>query len=777
LKTFCSCLGRSLLVVSCWLAAQSISRAVVVTNVADLQAAITNGGLITFSTNATYSVTNPLVIVTNTVIDGLDQTITISGSSTTRVFTVTTNVTLTLLNITVANGRHTNGGAGIFVSTGGTLNLSNCTLFANDALGANGKNGLNETSGDNGGNGGTGVMAIGGAIYNLGTVNITNSTLEGNTAWGGDGGRGGNGGNDSLFGGNGGNGGIGAIGWGGGIYNTGTVFIINSTFEDNFALGGFGGEPGAGGAAPFPGEPGTGGGGAVGLGGGIYNLGTVIIVNSTFFTNNAVGGDSMHAGFEESGKNGAAGLGGGIYNLGTLSISNSTFFRNAAEGGKGGDVFNGDFLEGGNGGAGNGGAVYHNSATTNEIVSCTFATNSAVGGPGGISPITANTGSVGQSLGGNIYRLLGQVRLRNTILAKGSSGANYSGTTTGIDGGYNISSDGSCSFTATFGSRNNLNALLGSLAANGGPTKTMAIPTNSPAFNKGDPAFRNAFDQRGVSRMEGTNTDIGAFEFAPNYIIQGKIFNETNGALSNIVVSVGDDYATTTSTTNGSYVFNVLPGEYVVTPTPVRAGFTPSNQTVVVGLNAIDPSGNVSNVNFVANQPFSVSGKIVEVIGNMNNGISNIVVSAGGKTAISQTNGIFSISNLVAGPHIVTPSPVGAGFNPVSTNITLGTNAMTANVNDTNGNVTNLIFFANQVAITFSVGVASTNISPPTNGVLTLQFAGIPQRSYRVQSKTNLNSTNWTTIATNVADTNGLFKFSQTNLMLPAQRFFRTVNP
>ena len=75
---------------------------------------------------------------------------------------------------------------------------------------------------------------------------------------------------------------------------------------------------------------------------------------------------------------------------------------------------------------------------------------------------------------------------------------------------------------------------------------------------------------------------------------------------------------------------------------------------------------------------------------------------------------------------------------------------------------------------------APTITFPPTNGnlsnaVFSLQISAMPKRTYKVQYKTNLNSTNWINIATNVSSTNGLFEFNQTNLTKDPQRYYRVV--
>ena len=52
--------------------------------------------------------------------------------------------------------------------------------------------------------------------------------------------------------------------------------------------------------------------------------------------------------------------------------------------------------------------------------------------------------------------------------------------------------------------------VLGPLADNGGPTRTMAISTASPAYNSGSSTEQD--DQRGVPRPQNGSDDIGAFE-------------------------------------------------------------------------------------------------------------------------------------------------------------------------------------------------------------------------------------------------------------------------
>jgi hypothetical protein len=249
---------------------------------------------------------------------------------------------------------------------------------------------------------------------------------------------------------------------GGGIYNNGgTLTITNSTFSGNSANNGGGGIYNNGGTLTITNS--TFSGNSANSGGGIANGGSVVvsITNSTFSGNSATGLG-----------------GGGIYkSAGTLTITNSTFSgNNANQGGTGGGIWN-----------------YNGSLT---VTNSTFSGNSASSGAGGI------------------YRSIGTVTLLNTIVVN-STGGNCGGTI--INGGNNIEDGTTCGWGSVNGSMSSIiNPMLGPLAANGGPTQTMALLIGSPAIDGvtfNSPNSAPATDQRGVARPQGSGYDIGAYEF------------------------------------------------------------------------------------------------------------------------------------------------------------------------------------------------------------------------------------------------------------------------
>jgi CSLREA domain-containing protein len=296
----------------------------------------------------------------------------------------------------------------------------------------------------------------------------------------GDGGDGAYAGGGGGGGGDTGDGGDGGFGGGGGGAARLSVFIVDGVGGG----GGFGGGGGAGNFAPVSGEPGDGG---------------------------LFGGDAD----EDDGGGGAA-LGGAIFNdSGAVRVFNSTFTRNFAARGLGGGQ---GTSNPGQNGRDAGAAVFTLNGSL-EIHNSTISRNETTGDLGGVVIVRAPIGSISAPPA--------SFTLRNTIIA--NNGLN--------DGSGNFSNaNGECaavglfSTVSTAGSGNLItqNAAaspcpgvavtadpqLGPLQLNApGLTPTMAINDNSPAFNAGDDAHCQPFDQRGVARPLAARCDIGAYEF------------------------------------------------------------------------------------------------------------------------------------------------------------------------------------------------------------------------------------------------------------------------
>jgi len=78
-----------------------------------------------------------------------------------------------------------------------------------------------------------------------------------------------------------------------------------------------------------------------------------------------------------------------------------------------------------------------------------------------------------------------------------------------------------------------VNAQLGPLAFNGGPTRTRALQVGSPAINAGSNPLSLLYDQRGAgfARVAGAAADMGAYEFgvAAAPVMQGRLARKVHG--------------------------------------------------------------------------------------------------------------------------------------------------------------------------------------------------------------------------------------------------------
>jgi CSLREA domain-containing protein len=154
----------------------------------------TGTDLINFSVNGTITLTSTLPTIANTspgslTIDGSGQKVAVDGANTYRILIVNSGTTLSLNNLTLAHGFQVPYNRGGAIWNLGTLNVANCTMSNNNA--STGKAIYNDhgtltvtatTFSNNTGNG-DGVIGNGdGNNGNGGDITITNSTFSGNAA-------------------------------------------------------------------------------------------------------------------------------------------------------------------------------------------------------------------------------------------------------------------------------------------------------------------------------------------------------------------------------------------------------------------------------------------------------------------------------------------------------------------------------------------------------------------------------------------------------------------
>lgn len=429
------------------------------------------GGAIYISNgSATLRDTN---VVTNTATYGGGGGISASAPLTITGGTINGNIT----NSTI------DGGGGLTVGSTGTTNISGTVFASNQATST----------------GGGGIRCL------YGTLNLTNVTVDGNTA------------ND-----------------GGGIDSgCDTLTITGGTFNNNKNMG----VEIASGNLSMSGTT-VNGNTTTLIGAGLYLYTTASTISSSTISNNTSANPNCE--------------GGGIYlNGGALTVNTTTIVSNTLSGTNalGGGIFVGDgtFLTLTNsaiisntaGQAGGGLEILGSPTVTATAIvkNTTISGNTATSSGGGImglynaSILLSNvTVSNNQALyGGGISAASTQVK--NTLIAGNISPNGPDCWTTLTSLGYNLlGSNSHCS-----GLINGVNGdqvgtglapidpKLGRLGNNGGATLTHALLFGSPAINAGNPGTPDGTgnhcaitDQRGVARSMHLPCDIGAFEY--NYL-------------------------------------------------------------------------------------------------------------------------------------------------------------------------------------------------------------------------------------------------------------------
>ncbi|HEX5617052.1 MAG TPA: choice-of-anchor Q domain-containing protein [Solirubrobacteraceae bacterium] len=197
--------------------------------------------------------------------------------------------------------------------------------------------------------------------------------------------------------------------------------------------------------------------------------------------------------------------GGAIANAGNVSFVESTASGNVAG--------NAEF-------SGQGGAIYLGaSGEAVDLLNSTISGNTAVGGGSQGGGVYASGNYESQHVtianntavqGAGLYHGDASGDVHETLLAD-NNGPECGGSVGLLNEDHNLSDDVSCGFTA-LGDKENVDARIGTLADNGGPTDTHALFTGSPALAASRDDTCPATDQRGLIRPQPGPCAMGAFE-------------------------------------------------------------------------------------------------------------------------------------------------------------------------------------------------------------------------------------------------------------------------
>ena len=163
------------------------------------------------------------------------------------------------------------------------------------------------------------------------------------------------------------------------------------------------------------------------------------------------------------------------------------------------------------------------------------------------------------------------------------------------------------------------------------------------------------------------------------YAVSGRIIDGSGNALIGVTVSDGTRSITTDS--SGNYTLSNVPvGSYTLIPSLNSYSFSPVSRSVSV-------SGNVTGQDFTATlipATYSVSGRVIT---SSSVGVSGVTISDGTRTAMTDSNGNYTLSGVPAGSYTLISSLNSYSFSPVSRNVSVS------------GNVTGQDFTATLIAV------------------------------------------------------------------------------
>ncbi len=445
----------------------------------------------------------------------VDRTLTVSGAGAANtiidaqtasrvIHTTGAGNAITISGVTIRNGRAVPPPLLAQVNGGGLLNDQATVTLSDDVITRN------QANADGRAATGAGGGATGGGVFSMGSLNLVDTDVKGNTA--------------SAVGNSGQGGGTASAG---GVFSSGALSIRGSTFEGNLA-------DARGGQGPL--NANQRGGEADGGGIDVVQNGATDISATTFHDN--VADASVGPGGVNVGSSGFSDGGGATLNNGSgpISETNVTYARNVARAGAG---------------QSRGGAIlFSGDGAGQSLTNATITGNTAGGGVG--------------NRGGDIFVGANDgVTIENTVISAGASDAGSENC--GADGalsslGSNIDSRDQCNFHAS-GDLVSKDPLLGDLQDNGGPVETAALNPGSPAINAAAAGVCQTTDARGVLRPAGGGCDIGAFEIATPGAATGQASSVATGStvlnatVSNPDLSPGTalfQYGTTTDYGNST---------------------------------------------------------------------------------------------------------------------------------------------------------------------------------------------------------------------------------
>lgn len=178
---------------------------------------------------------------------------------------------------------------------------------------------------------------------------------------------------------------------------------------------------------------------------------------------------------------------------------------------------------------------------------------------------------------------------------------------------------------------------------------------------------------------------VGAEQTVTKYAIRGKVVTTAGIGISGVVIKIGDTASATTSSTGEYAIEGLAAGTYTVSASKTNFAFTPASKSVTLPTSGLtySPDGRVEFVGAEKTATtYSIGGRVT--VSTTNVALPGVEVSLNDATtvsAVTNSEGRFTISNLPAGTYVVHVKLSGYTFAPTTRTITLPTTGLTVSPN------------------------------------------------------------------------------------------------
>jgi len=165
-----------------------------------------------------------------------------------------------------------------------------------------------------------------------------------------------------------------------------------------------------------------------------------------------------------------------------------------------------------------------------------------------------------------------------------------------------------------------------------------------------------------VMIINANQTNVNFTSSFSTYSISGTVSGEVKAGVTMTLSGVASKTATTSA--SGTYTFSgLLNGSYTITPSKTNYSFVPASIPITIA------DDNQTGVNFTAyGTNYSISG---QVTGDIKEGVTITLSGDPSQTTTTNSQGIYSLTGLMSGNYIVTPSKTGYAFDPLSRAVTI----------------------------------------------------------------------------------------------------------